>query len=132
MAKEYSRTERVADHLRREIGALLQHELRDPRVGMASVTDVEVSRDLSDAKVYVTFMGLDSLPDAAERIDVLNHAAGFLRSEIAKHTSMRTTPRLKFIFDSSVARGRHLSSLIDRAREKDRQLHGPDSEDGEV
>ena len=130
MPKEYSRTERVADYLRRELGAVMQQELRDPRVGMVSVTDVEVSRDLSDAKVYVTFMGAESAKEAEDRIEVLNKATGFLRSAIARQATMRTTPRLRFLFDASVGRGRHLSSLIDRALESDRDLHAANDESG--
>jgi ribosome-binding factor A len=77
MAKEYARTQRVSDHLQRELAALIQHEIRDPRVGMVSITGVDVSRDLGYAKVYYTSMGSDSREDASESTDVLNKAAGF-------------------------------------------------------
>ena len=79
MAKEYSRTQRVADHLQRELAALIQHEVRDPRVGMVNITGVNVSRDLGYAKVYYTVLGCDSGEDASESTEVLNKAAGFLR-----------------------------------------------------
>lgn len=115
MPKDYSRTERVADWLRRELAGLIQLELRDPRVGMVMVNDVEVSRDLAHAKVYVTIVGRETEADAAESIEALNHAAGFLRSRVAKDSNMRTTPRLLFVYDSSVMRGERLSALIDRA-----------------
>lgn len=115
MPKDYSRTERVADWLRRELAELIQRELRDPRVGMVMVNDVEVSRDLAHARVYVTIVGRESEADAAEPIEALNHAAGFLRSRVARASNMRTTPRLLFVYDSSVLRGERLSALIDRA-----------------
>lgn len=120
MAKEYSRTQRVADYLRRELAQLIQLEVRDPRVGMVTVNDVEVSRDLSHAKIFVTVMGQDTAEQAAPCLEALNHAAGFLRTQISKQTQMRTTPRLHFVFDASIGRGAHLSALIDRARAEDR------------
>lgn len=120
MAKEYSRTQRVGDFLKQELATLIQFEVRDPRVGMVSITDVEVSRDMSHAKVFVTVMGKDSEDEAKESTDVLNKAAGFLRSQVARSNNARTTPRLRFYFDSSVGRGQHLSQLIERAVSTDK------------
>jgi ribosome-binding factor A len=122
MAKEYARTQRVSDHLQRELAALIQHEIRDPRVGMVSITGVDVSRDLGYAKVYYTSMGSDSQEDASESTDVLNKAAGFLRSRLSKDSSMRRLPQLRFYFDASVGNGRELESLIRRAADADREL----------
>jgi ribosome-binding factor A len=122
MAKEYSRTQRVADYLQRELAELIQREVRDPRVGMVSITGVEVSRDLGHAKVYYTALGCDDSEQAQESTSVLNHAAGFLRSAISRGSSMRSVPQLHFYFDTSVGRGRHLEELIDRAAEADRRL----------
>ena len=118
--KEFSRTDRISDFLKRELGTLIQMELRDPRIGMVSVTDAEVSRDLSHAKIYVTVMGKDDAESAAESIAALNKAAGFLRSQIARVNNARTTPQLRFYYDSSIGRGQHLSNLIQRAVESDR------------
>jgi len=87
MAKEYSRTQRVADYLQRELAALIQREVRDPRVGMVSITGVNVSRDLGHAKVYHTVLGCDSSEDAMESTEVLNKAAGFLRSQLSRRSS---------------------------------------------
>lgn len=115
MAGDYSRTQRIADYLKRELALLIQKEMRDPRVGMVSVTDAEVSRDLSYAKVFVTLMDTEDKKAAREVVEVLNKAAGFLRSRIASESNMRTTPRLRFHFDDSVRRGRDLEALIDRA-----------------
>ena len=122
MAKEYARTQRVADYLQRELAALIQHEVRDPRVGMVSVTGVDVSRDLGHAKVYYTVMGSDSREDAKESTEVLNKAAGFLRSQLSRGSNMRSVPQLRFYFDSSVGHGRELEDLIKRATNADREL----------
>jgi ribosome-binding factor A len=132
MAKEYARTQRVADYLQRELAALIQHEVRDPRLGMVSITGVEVSKDLAHAKVYYTVMGKDSSEDATESTEVLNHAAGFLRRELSRDSSMRSVPQLRFYFDTSVGRGRHLEELIRQAADADRELGLRSDEPGEV
>ena len=131
MAKEYSRTQRVADYLQRELAGLIQHELRDPRVGMVSITGVNVSRDLGHAKVYFTVLGCDSSEDASDSSEALNKAAGFLRSELSRESTMRSVPQLRFYFDSSVGQGRHLEDLIKQAAEADRELGRHDDESGE-
>ncbi len=123
MAKEYSRTERVGDYLQRELALIIQRELRDPRLGMVSITAAEVSRDLSHARIYYTLLGSDTPEDAKPTTDVLNKAAGFLRSALARDASMRSVPRLRFIFDTSVGRGRDLEALISRATEADALRH---------
>jgi ribosome-binding factor A len=131
MAKEYSRTQRVADYLQRELAALIQHEVRDPRVGMVNITGVNVSRDLGYAKVYYTVLGCDSVEDASESTEVLNKAAGFLRSQMSRDSNMRRLPQLRFYFDSSVGQGRHMEDLIRRAADADRDLGLRDDESGE-
>ena len=128
MAKEYARTQRVADYLQRELAAVIQHQVRDPRVGMVSVTGVDVSRDLGHARIYYTVLGVDSSEDAKESTEALNKAAGFLRSQLSKDSSMRSVPQLRFYFDSSVGRGRDLEDLIQRATRADRELR-PDEDD---
>lgn len=133
MAKEYARTQRVSDYLQRELAALIQHEVRDPRVGMISITGVDVSRDLGYAKVHFTLMGCDSSEEASESTEVLNKAAGFLRSRLSKDSNMRRLPQLRFYFDGSVGHGRDLESLIRRAADADRELglRAPDDDAGE-
>ena len=115
MPKEYSRSERVADFIKREVALLLQRELRDPRVSNANVNAVIVSRDMSMAKIYVTFFDKETAEEAKQAVEVLNGAAGFIRSHVASQHSMRSTPKLRFYFDDSVRQGEHLSNLIDRA-----------------
>jgi ribosome-binding factor A len=131
MAKEYARTQRVADYLQRELATLIQHEVRDPRVGMVSITGVDVSRDLGHARIYCTVMGSDSSEDAKESIEALNKAAGYLRSLLSRDSSMRSVPQLRFNFDASVGRGRDMEDLIRRAADSDRELGLRDDGTGE-
>ena len=135
MAREFSRRERVGDYLQRELASLIQRELRDPRLGMVSVTGVDVSRDMAHARVYFTLLGCDSEDEAKPSTEVLNRAAGFLRSSLARDASMRTVPRLRFYFDASVGRGRDLEDLISRAKAADARHHESDESyapDGEA
>lgn len=127
--KEFSRTARIADFLKRELGSFIQKELRDPRLGMVSVIDAQVSRDLSHAKIYVTVMGKDTAEEAKESLAVLNKAAGFLRSQVAKINNARTTPQLRFYYDTSINRGQHISKLIQDAVEADRSRHTDDDKE---
>ena len=122
MAKEYARTQRVADYLQRELAQLIQHEVRDPRVGMVSITGVDVSRDLGHARVYYTALGSESSDDARESTEALNRAAGFLRSQLSRDSSMRSVPQLRFYFDDSVGQGRHMEDLLRKAADADRDL----------
>lgn len=128
MAREYSRTDRVADHLREELAQLIQRQMRDPRVEMVSITDVEVSKDLAHAKVFYTVLGKDSAEEARPVTETLNKAAGFLRSQLSKGSTLRTVPALQFRFDASVGRGRFMEDLIERAVESDRHSAGDAAE----
>lgn len=127
MAKEYSRTQRVGDFLQQELAGLIQRELRDPRVQMVSVTGVDVSRDLTHAKVFYTQLGVDDAEQAKATTAVLNKAAGFLRTVIAKSATMRTVPQLNFRFDESVGRGRDMESLLRDVRAADDKLFAGDA-----
>lgn len=123
MAREFKRTDRVAEQLQRELAQIIQLEVRDPRVGMVTVCAVDLSRDLHYATVYVTFLGIDETVKATQAaIDVLNEAASFIRIQIGKRMRMRAVPHVKFLFDKSISRGRDLSSLIDQARDRDQSL----------
>jgi len=120
MAREFKRTDRVAEQLQRELAQIIQLEVKDPRVGMVTVCAVDLSRDLHYATVYVTFLGIEETKDATQSaIDVLNEAAGFIRIQIGKRMRMRAVPHVKFLFDESISRGRDLSSLISNARGTD-------------
>ncbi len=113
MAKEYSRSQRIASQMQRELAQLIQFEVKDPRVGLVTVSGVDVSRDFSYAKVYVTVMG--DAADIDEMVKALNNAAGFLRRELRKSLTMRSVPQLQFLYDASVEHGANLSALIDAA-----------------
>ena len=107
------RLRRVADQIQRELSGLLRSELKDPRVGMITLTGVEVSPDLAHAKVFFTMLGdADALARTQEG---LSRAAGFLRSELGHRLKLRVTPEVRFVHDASVERGARLSKLIDDA-----------------
>ena len=122
MSKEFERTQRVSHFLHEELARLLQSTVRDPRVQEVNLTGVEVSRDLSHAKVFFTLMNDASSEERAEVTGVLSKVSGFLRSELAKASAMRTVPRLSFRFDESVGRGRDMESLLREVRQADEQL----------
>ena len=122
MGKEFERTQRVSHFLHEEVARLLQNTVRDPRVQKVNLTGVEVSRDLSHAKVFFTLMNDASPEERAEVTAVLSKVSGFLRSELAKASAMRTVPRLSFRFDESVGRGRDMESLLREVRQADEQL----------
>lgn len=128
MANENSRTHRVADQMQRELAILVQRDIRDPRVGMITVTAVDVSRDLAHAKVYITLMDKDSDDDIAQNLSILKGVAGFLRMQLGKVMKLRSVPQLHFHYDESVRRGVHLSSLIERAVAEDRSHKTEDEE----
>jgi ribosome-binding factor A len=115
MPRTSNRLGRISDQLKQELALLIQNELRDPRLGMISVLDVKVSRDLAHADVFITVLNAEP----KEAVAALNNAGGFLRSLLAKNLNLRVTPRLRFVFDESVERGRKLSSLIDEAVAQD-------------
>lgn len=107
------RLRRVADQIQRELSGLLRSELKDPRVGMVTLTGVEVSPDLAHAKIFFTVLGnADSLDQTASG---LKRAAGFLRSQLGTRLKLRMIPELHFVHDASVERGIRLSQLIDAA-----------------
>jgi len=113
MPKDYPRTRRIAEQIQREISDIIRLELNDPRVGMITITDVDVSPDYSHAKIFFTLLGNEGKIEETGR--ALQHAAGFLRTRLAHSLKLRTTPELRFEYDSSVERGMRLSRLIDAA-----------------
>jgi len=139
MNEDSPRLQRVADQIQREIATLIQLEINDPRVGMVSVTAVDISRDMSYASIYITVLntlgGSDSLTqnqsekgkldklEIEENLRALNRAAGYLRTLLAKKLKLRIVPKLQFRYDASVERGQFLSSLIDDAIAADRDQH---------
>lgn len=119
MAREFNRSDRVADAVQRSLGQLIPAEIRDPRVGMVNINDVDVARDLSIAKIYITVVGAEA-EECQQAVDILNKASGFLRTLISKEMTMRTTPKLQFFYDVTAHQGQALSSLIDKAVASDK------------
>lgn len=115
MAKDFSRSDRVAEQIRRELADLLQFEVKDPRVSMVTITEVEVSGDLAHAKVFYSAPVQDNPQALSELQKGLDKSAGFLRSQLGKRMSVRTVPQLHFAYDSSIDRGMKISQLIDEA-----------------
>lgn len=125
-----SRDLRVADFMRDEVSRILQRDMRDPRVGsFVSVNDVKVSKDLSYAEIYVSSLQADNPETQQELITVLNKAAGFFRTELAKRHTMRTTPKPRFHYDELVERGPRLEKLIGQAISQDQARHEEDAQD---
>jgi len=110
--KGQGRPQRLGDLIQREVSELIRLELRDPRVGMITITSVDVSPDITHAKIFFTVLEKEKLP---ETLEGLKRSAGFLRAQLAKRIKMYTTPELRFVYDESVERGDHLSRLIDAA-----------------
>lgn len=113
MARDFPRSRRVAEQLQRELAEILRIELDDPRLRLVTVTEVQLTRDLESAKVYFTV--LDPEAHALQAMTILNRAAGFIRSQLGPRMRLRLVPQLSFVYDTSVARGAWLSSLIDEA-----------------
>jgi len=110
------RPRKVADLIQRELSDLLRREVRDPRVGMITITAVDVSPDFSHAKVLYTTLDPAHVEDAAKG---LKRAAGFLRSQLARRIKLYTTPELRFEYDVSVERGDRLARLIESVKPKE-------------
>lgn len=113
MPKEFSRSARVSEQIKRELAELIRLEVKDPRVGFISLTDVELTPDYAHAKVFFTSMhGEDGLEAT---LLGLKRASGFLRRELGRRVRIHTTPELHFVYDRSIVEGNRLSALIDQA-----------------
>lgn len=110
MAKDFSRSHRVAEQMQREIADLLMFEVKDPRIGMVTITAVEVTGDMAHAKIFYTAAKQsDSLQQGLEK------SAGFLRTQLGRRMLLRTVPQLHFVYDASIDNGMKMSRLIDEA-----------------
>jgi len=106
-----ARQQRIESEMRREIAELVSREVKDPRVGKVTITEVSLNKDKSAAKVFC--MPFASKSPAAEVLEGLNNAAGFLRGEVGRRLGLRHAPRLTFILDETIDRAAHLTALID-------------------
>jgi len=126
MPREFKRSERVAGQIRRELARLIQQEIKDPAVGFISLSDVEVTRDLAHAKVFITVFDSDKVEST---LNALRHAAGYLRRRLGQEMRIRIVPELHFHHDASVETGQRMDNLIDAALAADRS-HPEADEDG--
>ena len=119
MKRHSQRAQRVGEQIQRELAELLRDEVKDPRVGRVTITGVEVSADLSHAKVFFTHLAGRAEAGEAER--ALQHTAGFLRAELSHRLGLYSVPQLHFAYDDSIESGLRLSKLIDEAVAADRK-----------
>jgi len=119
MPRDFPRSRRIAEQIQRELSDIIRVELKDPRVGMITITDVEMTVDNAHAKVFFTVLGQQ--PRIDEAAAGLQHAAGYLRSQLAQRIKIRVVPQLHFEYDASVERGIRLSQLIDAAVADDKK-----------
>lgn len=118
-----TRQEKVREFLKVEVSRIIQTRMRDPRLGFVTVTDAEVSKDLRHAKIFVSVLGSDEERDRS--LATLQSAAGFIRGEFGKHSSMKVLPEISFRFDTSVEHGSRIFELLQQVK------HGPDEPQGD-
>ena len=118
MPKDFSRTRRVGEQLQREMAQLVQQEIKDPRLGLVTISAVKLSKDMSHANIFFTVLNNDKSGEEQpieETLKILEGASGFLRHELAKRMQLRIVPHIHFKYDESIAYGNDLSALINKA-----------------
>ncbi|MDX8046982.1 30S ribosome-binding factor RbfA [Gracilibacillus sp. S3-1-1] len=111
------RSNRVAEQMKKELGDIISRKIKDPRVGFVTITDVEVTGDLQQAKIFISVLG-----DENKRQDTLiglSKAKGFIRSEIGKRIRLRKTPELLFDFDDTIEQGNRIEHLLREINESE-------------
>ena len=127
MSREFSRADRVAQELQKEVAIILQREVKDPRIGMVTVSDVEVTKDLSYAKVFVTFL-FDHGDAAIEQgMKALEKASPYIRTLLGKAMRLRIVPELRFMYDRSLVEGMRMSNLVTDVIRQDQAKHKDES-----
>jgi ribosome-binding factor A len=111
------RVGRVGEQIKKELSLILQSELKDPRIGFITVTGVEVTNDLSQAKVYLSVLGEDD--QKKDTLKALEQASGFVRTELGRRVRLRHTPELIFKFDTSIDYGSRIENLLKKLNDKD-------------
>ncbi|CAH0526772.1 30S ribosome-binding factor RbfA [Vibrio hippocampi] len=120
MSKEFSRTQRVAQQLQKELALILQREVRDSRLGMVTISDVEVSRDLAYAKVFVTFLCVgEQTPESS--IAALREHETHIRMMLGKRIRLRLTPEVRFQYDNTLVEGMRMSNLVSEVLSEDKR-----------
>lgn len=124
MPNDFSRIDRVQDLVQVELASIIQKEIRDPRLGMVTLTSVDVSKDMKHAKVYVTV-----LPDeqAKESVQILNNASGFIRFCLGKRVNFRSLPRLRFYYDDITIQANRVGKLIEMGLSEEEDRSSRDS-----
>lgn len=119
MAKEYSRTSRVSQQIQKELARILQQEVKDPRIGMVTISGVDITRDLAYAKVFVTFLTIGDQTNE-ESLEGLNAASGYIRKLLGKAMRLRIVPEVRFTFDETLTEGLRISELVSGAVKTDK------------
>ena len=123
MSREFERSDRVAQELKKEVAVILQREVKDPRIGMVTVSDVEVSRDLAYAKIFVTFLFDNDQEAINQGMKGLEKASPYIRSLVGKAMRLRIVPELRFIYDESLVEGMRMSNLVSNVIREDEAKH---------
>lgn len=126
MAREFKRADRVAQELQKEIAVILQREVKDPRIGMVTVSDVEVTRDLAYAKVFVTFLFDSDQQYIDQAMKGLEKAAPYIRTLVGKAMRLRIVPELRFVYDNTLIEGMRMSNLVSSVVREDEKRHQED------
>lgn len=119
MAKEYSRTSRVSQQVQKELARILQQEVKDPRIGMVTISGVDITRDLAYATVFVTFFTIGEQTND-ESLKGLNAASGYIRRLLGKAMRLRIVPEVRFCFDETLTEGLRISELVSGAVKNDK------------
>ncbi|RBW47094.1 30S ribosome-binding factor RbfA [Psychromonas sp. B3M02] len=119
MAKEYSRTSRVSQQVQKELARILQQEVKDPRIGMVTISGVDITRDLAYATVFVTFLTIGDQTNE-ESLKGLNAASGYIRRLLGKAMRLRIVPEIRFTFDETLTEGLRISELVSGAVKNDK------------
>lgn len=123
MSREFKRSDRVAQELKKEVAVILQREVKDPRIGMVTVSDVEVSRDLAYAKIFITFLFDNDQEAINQGMKGLEKASPYIRSLVGKAMRLRIVPELHFIYDESLVEGMRMSNLVSNVIREDEAKH---------
>ncbi|SHF76342.1 30S ribosome-binding factor RbfA [Vibrio gazogenes] len=120
MAKDFSRTQRVSQQLQKELAMILQREIRDSRLGMVTISEVKVSRDLAYAKVYVSFLCVgEQTPESC--LKALKGHESHIRMMLGKRIRLRLTPEVRFVYDDTLVEGMRMSNLVNQAVDEDKR-----------
>lgn len=128
MAREFKRADRVAQELQKEVAVILQREVKDPRLGMVTVSDVELSSDLSFAKIFVTFLFDQDEVAVEQGMKALEKASPYIRTLVGKEMRLRIVPELRFVYDQSLIEGMRMSNLVSNVIKQDQQRQVEDEQ----